>query len=126
MLTTLLVFICAGLGGLLRFGLTTLIDRSTHGFPYGTLTVNLLGCLALGVLAALFSGPVAIREEHRIALLVGLLGGFTTFSTFAFETVSAISDRRFAVAALYLLLSNGLGLGAIVAGSTIARRLSGT
>jgi CrcB protein len=60
-------------------------------FPFGTLSVNLLGCLAIGFLAAIFVGPVPLREEYRLGLVVGLLGGFTTFSAFGFETFLLLS-----------------------------------
>lgn len=52
-------------------------------FPVGTLTVNLVGCAAIGFLAMILTGPVLVREEYRLALMIGLLGGFTTFSAYS-------------------------------------------
>jgi CrcB protein len=122
----IMIFLGAGLGGVLRYAsagwVQALIGAS---FPSGTLVVNVLGCLAVGFLGAAFTGPVPIREEYRIALLVGLLGGFTTFSTFGRETFALAADREMLWAGLNLLLSNGLGLGAVWLGTRLAAKWSG-
>jgi CrcB protein len=95
-------------------------------FPLGTVLVNVTGCLAIGFFAAVFAGPLLVREEYRLAILVGLLGGFTTFSTFSYETLALIEDREWAPAALNVVLSNGLGLLAALVGSRVAERWPGT
>ena len=82
-------------------------------FPLGTLAVNVLGCLLIGILGAFFGGPHLVRQEHRLLLMIGLLGGFTTFSTFGLETVALINEGQSARAGLNVLLSNGLGLPAV-------------
>ncbi|NLW87167.1 MAG: fluoride efflux transporter CrcB [Planctomycetes bacterium] len=125
MLQITLIFLAGGLGCLLRYGIAGWAQRFGNGvFPTGTLAVNIIGCVAIGFLAALFSGPTIIREEYRVAILVGLLGGFTTFSTFGHETLSLTNDGRFAMAGLNLLLSNSLGLGAAWLGARIGSTLS--
>ncbi len=95
------------------------------GFPYGTLVVNLTGCLLIGVLSALFSGAMLIREEYRVGLLVGVLGGFTTFSTFGWESWSLLNDRQFFRAGLNVLLSVGLGLAFVWLGYRLTQRVFG-
>jgi len=106
-----LIFLAGGCGCLLRYGIAGWAQRLDNGsFPVGTLVVNVLGCVAIGFLAPLFTGPMLIREEYRLAILVGLLGGFTTFSTFGYETITLTDNGQFGLAALNLLLSNGLGL----------------
>ncbi len=94
-------------------------------FPTGTLVVNLVGCLAIGFVGAALAGPVLIREEYRIAILVGLLGGFTTFATFGRETFALAADREMLLAGLNLLSSNGFGLAAVWLGTRLAERISG-
>ena len=121
-----LIFVAGGVGCVLRYGMAGWVQRFAGGsFPLGTLAVNVVGCIALGFLAALFTGPVLLREEYRLAILVGLLGGFTTFSTFGYETVSLGNDGQFALAAANLLLSNGLGLAAAWLGSRLATAIYG-
>ena len=121
------IFVGAGIGGVLRYALGGWVQNMTPGstFPTGTLAVNVIGCLLIGFLGALFTGPVVIREEYRIAILVGVLGGFTTFSTFGMETFSLANERDFLRAALNLILSNGLGLGAVWFGLCVAERWQG-
>ena len=94
-------------------------------FPAGTLVVNVIGCLAIGILATLFSGPVMIRDEYRAGIIVGILGGFTTFSAFSWESNRLAADSEFAYAALNILLSVGLGLGATWGGMKIAQAIWG-
>ncbi len=83
------------------------------GFPAGTLVVNLIGCLCTGFLAAMFSGPMLVREEYRIGLMVGVLGGFTTaFSAFGLETFLLANGGEFRLALANVVASCVLGLAA--------------
>lgn len=127
MLRLLLIFVAGGCGCLLRYGVAGWLQRLANGsFPLGTLAVNVIGCVAIGFLASLFTGPVLLREEYRLAILVGLLGGFTTFSTYGYETISLTNDGQFALAGLSLLLSNGLGLAAAWGGARVATMMYGS
>ena len=122
----LLIAAGGGAGALLRYLVAGWGQKLTPGvFPLGTLLVNLTGCLAIGFLATVFTGPLLVREEYRVAILVGLLGGFTTFSTFGYETLSLVEDREWGPAALNVLLSNGLGLLAVLVGARLAARWPG-
>jgi CrcB protein len=84
------------LGALARFGISGLVHRQLPQttFPVGTLAVNLLGCLAIGVLAGLAESRQLFGPEVRLFALIGLLGGFTTFSTFGYETFAMIRDNE--------------------------------
>lgn len=114
MLKIVLIAVGGAAGALLRYGVAGLTQRvSGSTFPYGTLAVNAIGCLAIGLLAGFFAGPHLVREEYRVAILVGVLGAFTTFSTFGLETLELARDGQFAPAAANILLSNALGLGAV-------------
>ncbi len=94
-------------------------------FPIGTLLVNLLGCLLVGFFGSLFAGPVIVREEYRFALLVGFIGGFTTFSTFGYETLALLADREWWQAAVNMLASNVFGLLAVWLGYRLAVQWQG-
>ncbi len=121
-----LIFFGAGFGGVLRYVLGGWVQTLTgESFPSGTLVVNVVGCLAVGFLGAAFAGPILIKEEYRIAVLVGVLGGFTTFSTFGRETFAFAADRQMLLAGLNLLLCNGLGLAAVWFGTRVAERIYG-
>ncbi len=122
----LLIALGGAIGSVLRYLVALWMHRLTGaGFPWGTLAVNVTGCLLIAVLHALFTGPppavTPVREELRLALLVGLLGGFTTFSTFGLETLTLLQDARYAAASAYVLLSNTLGLAAAAAGFLLTR-----
>jgi CrcB protein len=92
----LLVGLGGGLGSILRY----LCQRSLNaGFPYGTLAVNLLGCLLIGLLWGLFTRH--IDEPRRLLLVTGFCGGFTTFSSFTYEGVQMIMENRWLTFALY-------------------------
>jgi CrcB protein len=122
----LLIFFAGGCGCLLRYGLAGWAQRLCNSsFPVGTLVVNVTGCVAIGVLAYIFTGPLLIREEFRLAILVGLLGGFTTFSAFGYETITLVGTGQFGLAALNVLLSNGLGLAAAWLGARAAVAIYG-
>lgn len=122
------IAIGGGLGSILRYFVGGFVQRWWDGwqgwfFPAGTIVINVTGCLAIGFLYALFSGPVALREEYRLGLTVGLLGGFTTFSTFGLETFHLISDGRQMLAIANVLVSCVLGILAVAFGHWIAERL---
>lgn len=85
-------------------------------FPYGTFAVNILGSFLMGVLVALFAFKWNVEQEVRAFLTVGLLGGFTTFSTYSLETVLLIERGTWSLAGLYMLGSLGVGVMALFAG----------
>ncbi len=89
-------------------------------FPYGTLAVNLLGCLVIGFLSQLVALRGVLSAEVRLLLLTGVLGGFTTFSTFGNETMNLLRDGQTAMALVYLGLHIVAGLAAVWLGSSTA------
>ena len=94
-----------------------------RSFPYGTLTVNLLGCLVMGVLYVWLVERSGAGPAWRAGLLVGLLGGYTTFSSFSIETVNLIEGGEPARAALNVALSLSLCLAGTWLGVALARQL---
>lgn len=117
------LFIAVGgaLGSVLRYAVQGAVQRLTDsGFPAGTLAVNLIGCLTIGFLAAMFSGPLLVREEYRIGLTVGVLGGFTTFSAFGLETFLLANGGESRLAIANVLVSCVLGLAAVWLGYRLA------
>ena len=122
----LFIFLGGGLGSVLRYIVSGYFQRFTDSnFPLGTLGVNFIGCILIGLLASLLTGPVLIREEYRIAILVGLLGGFTTFSTFTWESLTLTGGGQYLWAILNIVLSNILGLAAAWAGSRLTMMIYG-
>ncbi len=121
-----LIFIGAGSGGVLRYWVGGLV-QSWWGptFPLGTLIVNASGCLAMGFFATVWTGPVLIREEYRSAVLIGVLGGYTTFSSFGRETMALAHDSEWWRAGGYVLGSVALSLLAVWVGAAIASKLYG-
>ena len=86
------------LGVVARYGLTLLVQRSVGPlttFPYGTLAVNLLGCLAIGMFVGFIESRQWFGTSFRLFALVGMLGGFTTFSTFGYETLTLLRSQQF-------------------------------
>jgi CrcB protein len=122
----LIIFVGAGVGGLLRYWIGGAIQNASGGaFPLGTLVVNVSGCLAIGFLAAAFTGPWLVREEVRQGIIIGVLGGYTTFSSFGRETLALLQDRQWLAAGANVLLSNLLGLMAVWIGWMLAGKLLG-
>ena len=121
-----LIAIAAGgaAGALLRYWVSTgvygLLGRS---FPHGTLAVNVLGSMLMGLLYVLFMERMAVVPEVRAGLLVGLLGAFTTFSTFSIETLNLIEQADLVKAGLNILLSVGACILATWLGVSVARQL---
>ncbi len=112
------------IGALLRYwtsiGVHSILGRA---FPYGTLVVNVAGSLLMGFLFVLFMDRLNIGSEWRAAILIGLLGSFTTFSTFSIETLNLIEQGDLLKALLNILLSVGLCLGAAWLGIITGRQL---
>ena len=102
-------------GTLLRYGVGGLVQRQLPlaTFPYGTLAVNLLGCLLIGALAGLIDYRQVFSPEARAFALIGLLGGFTTYSTFGYETFAMLRDAEHLRAAANVSLHVILGLGCV-------------
>jgi CrcB protein len=93
-----LVLIAVGgaLGSVCRYGLSTVVQRwSSPFFPYGTFAVNVLGCLLFGVIMGAARQRFVLGPSERAFLLIGILGGFTTFSTFTYETFALLQDGQF-------------------------------
>lgn len=112
-----LVAVGGAAGSVLRYALQGAVQRWAGGsFPAGTVAVNVLGCLVVGFIAAAFTGPLLVREEYRVGLTIGVLGGFTTFSTFELETLHLANDGQFRLALANVVLSVGLGFAAVWAG----------
>jgi CrcB protein len=116
-----LVFAGGGLGACMRWLLAMAINtHASSSFPFGTLAVNLLGCFLIGLLAGLFERANA-PTELRLFFITGVLGGFTTFSSFGLETVRLMRGGEMMRAMLYVLASNTLGIGLVGAGYALAR-----
>ena len=119
-----LLVACGGfLGSALRFCATGIVQRIAPGspIPLGTMGVNVLGSLLIGLLGGLAESRGLIGPQARLLLLVGLLGGFTTFSAFSFETLALLREGRHALAAANVLGNNLLSLAAVWGGLLLSR-----
>ncbi len=111
----LIVGIGGFLGAISRYKLGGLVLHHTSSwkFPLSTLLVNVVGCFLIGVISGFFEKQLYASAELKLFLIAGLLGGFTTFSAFGFETIFLIKRGYFLFAALNVLLSVGCGLFAV-------------
>ena len=118
----LLVGMGGFLGSILRYVIGGLVHRvfTSGAFPYGTLTVNVVGCLVIGFLAGLADSRQMIGPELRLFLFIGVLGGFTTFSTFGYETLAMLRDVELIKGALSVFLHLFLGLSSVWIGYAVA------
>jgi fluoride exporter len=111
-------------GSVLRYWMSTGVHAWLgRGFPYGTLAVNVLGCLVMGALFVLLTERSAANSVLRAGLLIGLLGGFTTFSSFSIETFNLIEQGALAKAAGNMAASLFLCVGATWLGVMLARQI---
>jgi fluoride exporter len=110
------------LGSAARYLVNVLAGRLIGmGFPWGTLTVNVVGCFAMGLLIGLGAQRFTITNEARVFLATGILGGFTTFSAFSADFLLLIERKELGTAALYLTASVALSLAAVFTGLWLVR-----
>ena len=123
----LLIGIGGLIGTLLRYGIGGLLTRIKVGasFPYETLVINVVGCLAIGALAGLAESRGALTGLTRAVLFIGVFGGFTTFSTFGYETFQLLRGGQLATAGLSVALHFVLGVSAVWAGDASVRAIWG-
>jgi CrcB protein len=126
MIPTLLVFLGGGIGAAGRHGVNIAAARLLGiGFPWGTLTVNVLGSFAMGLIAAWFAFRAGggLSQHARLFLTTGILGGFTTFSAFSLDAALLWERGAIVAAASYVLVSVILSIGGLFAGLALVRSL---
>ncbi len=120
----LIVGVGSFLGGIARYALSGLVQRHLGtAFPYGTMVVNVVGCLLIGGVLHLVEDRSTLGPDARLFIAVGLIGGFTTFSAFGYETVALLRDSDLRFAILNISGNLFLGLGAVWLGRTILRAI---
>jgi len=128
--TRVILILLVGVGGffgaVMRYVVTNWVQDFFHvlSLPYGTLTVNLLGCLIIGLLGGLSESRNLLNQEARALLFIGVLGGFTTFSTFGYETVQLLRDGQSLAAFSNIGLQVCMGLVAVWIGYSISQTAS--
>jgi CrcB protein len=122
--TYALVAVFGAAGAISRYALDGWISDMTHGqFPWGTFVINLLGAFALGIVVALTTERLLLSPNWRVALGIGFLGSFTTFSTYAYESVKLAEDGAVGLALVNSVGMVALGLLAAVLGLALGRTL---
>ncbi|MGG6231716.1 fluoride efflux transporter CrcB [Tenacibaculum sp. SDUM215027] len=112
----LLVFIGGGVGSVLRYIIGKALNSSQTGIPYGTFTANILGSLLIGIILGLAAKNDTLTQNHTLLLATGFCGGFTTFSTFAYENHVFLKSGDFTSFAIYTIASFIFGFLAVFAG----------
>jgi CrcB protein len=125
MIQALLVAFGGAIGSVLRYyvGQWTL-RLMGPAFPWGTLTVNVVGCFVIGVFAELIARKFNASTELRLLLITGFLGGFTTFSAFSLDAISLFERGEAVAGGIYIAASVGLSMAAVIAGLAVMRALA--
>lgn len=119
----ILIAVFGAIGTLARYGLQGVVQIRTGGtFPYGTLLINLTGCFLLGLIGQFTLNRLVISPEWRLAISVGFFGGYTTFSSFGWETAKMLEDGEWLPATAYVAASVLAGVVLSVAGIRLANR----
>lgn len=106
MVNIVLVFLGGGIGAAARYWLSGIVyQKMNTDFPYGTLTVNAIGCLLIGILMTAMEERFLAQPSLRVFLTIGILGGFTTFSSFSFETIALLRDGEILYALVNIFTS---------------------
>lgn len=122
----LLVFVGSGIGGMARHGVGLLaLKWFGPGFPVGTLSINIFGSLAMGIVAEYWALKSGLPQPARLFLTTGIMGGFTTFSAFSLETALLWERGQTLLAAVYVAASVVLSIAALFAGLWLVRALVG-
>jgi CrcB protein len=121
----LIVFIGAGIGGVCRYLMSPAVQNLSKDwtFPIGTFSVNMLGCFIIGFLGQLAESKGLFQGDTRLFLFIGVLGGFTTFSSFGFETFQLLRDGQILYAVLNAVLQVAIGLLFVWVGWVLGRFL---
>ncbi len=120
----LIVFLGGGIGAAARHGINMSAARLVGtGFPYGTMLINIIGSLAMGLIAEYFALKGHLPQHWRLFLTTGILGGFTTFSAFSLEAALLYERGQVAGAAIYVVASVALSIAGLFAGLAIVRAL---
>jgi CrcB protein len=118
------IALAGALGNIARFSLSGFVQRAYGtGFPVGTLAVNVLGCFLFGAVWSVAESRTGISPEVRTVVLIGFMGAFTTFSSFAFETAQMVRDSQWLLAAGNILVQNGVGIACLFIGLAAGRLL---
>lgn len=121
----MIVFLGAGIGGALRHGVNVASLRLLGGdFPFGTLAVNIIGSLCMGLLAGFFALKADPGLNWRLFLITGVLGGFTTFSAFSLDAALLYERGQVMLAAVYVAVSVAAAVGGLFAGLFVIRHMS--
>ena len=121
--TILWISLGAILGANLRFGVAQYVARIAAGFPYGTLLINFTGSFILGFFFAWTTDRLISDPRWRLFVAVGFCGGYTTFSSFAYESFALLEQGRWLASVTYIVATNLLCLLAVVAGAMLSRAL---
>ena len=117
----LLVFLGGGFGSGLRFLLGKYLNSSATGIPYGTFAANILGSLFIGIILGMAAKNETISQQHTLILATGFCGGFTTFSTFAYENHVFLKSGDFMTFAMYTIASFIIGFAAVFLGMYVVK-----
>ena len=115
----LLVAIGGGIGSVIRFSISLILRTAAANFPWPTLIVNIVGCLLIGLVSKATPESWAHSQALKLFLVTGILGGFTTFSAFGYETAELIKDGRITAASIYVILSVIGGILALIFASRV-------
>lgn len=118
------VAVAGAFGCCARLGVNQLVhEHYGQAFPLATLLINVSGCLIMGFLFFYTLEQVSVSPTLRLAIITGVLGGYTTFSAFGIETLLLVQDNKFGQAALYVTLSVVLSIAAVFTGAWLQRAL---
>ncbi len=117
----ILVGIGSGIGGICRYLMSVIIGHAHNGFPWGTFTANIAGCLFIGILWGVTNRYPNMSQAFTLMLMVGFCGGFTTFSTFSKEGLAMLQSNNYILFLIYTLGSVALGLMAVGLGYVVTK-----